>query len=238
MIKPLLAIASLIAVSLPVQAVTITQWNFNSTPSDSLSSTGTLTPNIGAGTASAVGAITLSYASGDANGGSTDPVTGSPTNDSGWQTTNYAAQGNGDKTHGVQFSVSTVGYQGISIKYDLRHSNTSSRYEAVQYTLNGSSWIDAVTFDGNAGDTWFNNRSFNLSSITGADNNANFGFRVLATFAPSTSNYAGSSSTYAGGTWRFDMATVSAVSAVPEPGTYAMLLAGLAAVGFLTRRRG
>ena len=200
MIKPLLAIASLIAVSLPVQAVTVTQWNFNSPTPDNNTGTGTTAPSVGVGTASLVGGVTSpSFNSGV---GSSDPAAN---DNSGWQTTTYAALSTGDKTRGVQFSVSTVGYQGISIKYDLRHSNTSSRYEALQYTLNGSSWIDAATFDGNAGDTWFNNRSFNLSSITGADNNANFGFRVLATFAPSTSNYAASSTTgtYAtSGTWR------------------------------------
>ena len=241
MFKPVLAVSALVLASVPAHAVTITQWNFNSPPSDSNSATGTLTPSAGAGTASAVGGVTLSYASGDANGGSSDPTIGTPTNDSGWQTTTYATQGAGDKTRGVQFSASTVGYQGVVISYDLRHSNTSSRYEAVQYTLNGSTWIDAITFDGNAGDTWFNARSVDLSSVAGASNNANFGFRVLATFAPSGSTYLASSSASSygtTGTWRFDMATVSGVTAVPEPGTYAMLLAGLAAVGFVARRRG
>ena len=42
------------------------------------------------------------------------------------------------------------------------------------------------------------------------------------------------------GIWTFDAANSQlnwAVTAVPEPGTYAMLLAGLAAVGFVARRR-
>ncbi len=223
------------AAALPARAVTLTQWNFNSPTPDANTATGTTLPSVGAGTASLVGGVTSpSFNSGV---GSSDP---SASDNSGWQTTTYPAVGAGNKTAGVQFSVSTVGYQGISINYDLRHSNTSSRYEALQYTLNGSTWIDAATFDGNAGDTWFNNRSFDLSSITGADNNANFAFRVLATFAPSTSTYVASSptGTYGtSGTWRFDMATVSAVSAIPEPGPYAMLLAGLAIVGFIARRQ-
>lgn len=230
--KPLLAIVSVLAVSLPAHALTVTQWTFNSAVPDNSTSTGTTSPAFGAGTASLLGGVTSpGFNSGV---GSSDPA---PGDNSGWQTTNYAVQGAGDKTRGVQFLVSTVGYQGISISYDLRHSNTSSRYEAVQYTLNGSTWIDAATFDGNAGDTWFNGRTVDLSSVAGADNNANFGFRVLATFAPSTSQYAVSnpSSTYgASGTWRFDMVTVSAV---PEPATGLLLAGGVLAVGAAARRR-
>ena len=38
-------------------------------------------------------------------------------------------------------------------------------------------------------------------------------------------------------TFTFDIATNTLVAAVPEPGTYAMLLAGIAALGFVARRR-
>jgi hypothetical protein len=138
----------------------------------------------------------------------------------------------------VQFNISTLGYQDVVISYDLRHSNTSSRYELFQYSLDGVSFVDYATFDGNAGDTWFNARTIDLSSIAGADNNANFAFRVVATYAPGSSAYAASSTAYATtGTWRFDMVTLNAVSAVPEPETYGMLLSGLALLAGVARRR-
>jgi hypothetical protein len=217
-------------------ADTVAQWNFNSAVADANTATGTTSPFIGAGSASLIGGITSSFASGDASGGSSDPATG---DDSGWQTTTYAAQGAGNNTRGVQFNVSTLGLADVVINYDLRHSNTSSRYEQVQYSLDGSTFVDFMTFDGNAGDTWFKTRTVDLSAIAGADNNASFAFRVVATFAPGTSAYAASSAagTYgSSGTWRFDMVTVSAAP-VPEPEQYALILAGLGLVGALARRR-
>jgi hypothetical protein len=231
------AIALLLAAAgTHAHADVVAQWNFNSIPADGNTATGTLIPFVGVGTASRIGGIAGSFASGDATGGSSDPATG---DDSGWQTTTYAAQGTGDKTRGVQFAVSTVGFSDVVINYDLRHSNTSSRYELVQYSLDGANFIDFLTFDGDAGDKWFNGRTVDLSSIAGADNNADFALRVVATFAPGTSAYAASSATGTygtAGTWRFDMVTVSAAP-VPEPETYALMLAGLGLIGVAARRR-
>lgn len=194
--------------------VNIVQWNFNSAPPDANTATGTLTPNIGMGTASFVGGTTATFASGDAGGGSTDPATG---DDSGWNITTFAAQGTGNKTRGVQFLVSTVGYENILVSWDQRHSNTAPRHVQFQYTTDGSTWIDfGALFVGNPGDTWFNNRSINLTSIPAANNNPNFGLRIVAAFdpAPGTSYTASnpSSSYSATGTWRFDMLTVRGTS--------------------------
>ena len=212
----------------------VTQWNFNSVVPDNATGTGSLLPSVGTGTASLVGGTTATFASGAAGTGSSDPAT---VDDSGWNVTTFAAQGTGNKTRGAQFAVSTLGWHSVVVGYDLRHSNTSSRYEQFQYSLDGLNFVDFVTFDGNAGDTWFNGRTVDLSSITGVNNNANFAFRVVSVFAPSTSSYFASSptATYGtGGTWRFDMVTVAAV---PEAETYAMMLAGLGLVGFMVARR-
>ena len=218
------------------QAVVVTQWNFNSKPADTSTSSGLTTPSIGSGTASLVGGTTATFASGDASGGSSDPAT---VDDSAWNTTTYAAQSTGNKTRGAQFAISTAGFKDVVVSYDLRHSNTSSRYEQFQYSLNGVNFVDFASFDGNAGDTWFNARTVDLSALAGVNNNANFAFRVVETFAPSTGAYAASNSTSAygtTGTWRFDMVTLNAAP-IPEAETYAMMLAGLGLVGFMAARR-
>ncbi|MCX5688708.1 MAG: PEP-CTERM sorting domain-containing protein [Planctomycetota bacterium] len=231
-------IGALCALAGAANADIITQWNFNSVPADGNVATGTLTPSIGSGTASGVGGVNATaFASGDANGGSTDPlVTSSTTSDSGWQVTTFAAQNTGNLERGVQFLVSTVGFQDIIVTFDQRHSNTSSRFYAGQYTVDGgTNWITAVTFEGNAGDTWFNGRTIDLSSVTATDNNANFGIRVVAAFATGTNAYVASSGTAtyaAAGTARFDMMTVAG-SAVPAPGSVALVAVG----GLMVARR-
>lgn len=213
----------------------IAQWNFNSNPSDASASTGTLIPNIGTGTASLLGGVTGSFASGDANGGSTDPLTGSPTDDSGWGITTFAAQGAQNGERGVQFALSTVGYINIVVTWDLRFSNTSNRFYQFQYTLDSSqalpTWNVFQTYENvGGGDFWANNNSADLSAILGANNNPNFAFRIVSVFGPGGAYVASNpTSTYAtSGTWRFDMVTV-----VPAPGAAALLGVG----GLIAGRR-
>lgn len=221
-------------------AAIVTQWNFNN--GDASGTTGTTAPALGTGTFSALG-VSTSFASGNSNGGSTDPETS--VDDTGLQTSGYAAQGTGSGTRGVQFLVSTAGvFDGIYVTFDVRHSNTSSRYLQFEYTLDGgATWSSSnltqngAAFDGvfvnNSGDTWFNNRRVDLFDVAGAADNANFGFRVTAIFAPTTAAYASANSanSYAtSGTLRYDMVTVQ----TPAPGAAALFGLGILVAG---RRR-
>lgn len=201
---------------------TITQWNFNSNPADADNTTGTATPSIGAGTITAIGGATTLFASASPGSGvSSDPA--AAVDNSGFGLTTWPAQGTNNKTAGIQFTASTVGYTSIIVSFDLRQSNTGPRHFTVQYNTNITAttpvWVDFVEDSTTIGDVFVNNRSYNLSSITALNNNANAGFRIVTSFRPTTSTYiaATTASSYSTtGTWRFDMVTVKGTSSGPD----------------------
>ena len=184
---------------------TITEWNFTADVA---------TPNVGTGTITLIGGTTNTFASGS---GSSDPDT---TTNRAYNTSTYAALGTENKQRGIQVSVSTVGYQGISLVFDQRLSNTANNTYVVQYTTNGTDWTDAQTFTfapaaTGTGDMWYNQRAVNLSSISAMNNNANAAFRIVSAFDPTSGNYlaARSTSTYGtSGTVRYDNVKVIAQS--------------------------
>jgi len=188
--------------------VTITQWNFDSE---------VLTPSVGSGTAENIGGTTTAWAGGN-------PSTGR-----GWNTTPYPEQGVAPLTAGVQFMVPTSGYSNISVTWDQRHSNTAANRNVLQYTLDGETWINFDANESNATNTmldgtpipfdegkyvtnigtFFTNRSANFTAIEGANNNANFGIRIVTDFMDAGGYGAnGEGSTYSpNGTIRFDNVT-------------------------------
>ncbi|HEY0091982.1 MAG TPA: T9SS type A sorting domain-containing protein [Flavobacterium sp.] len=200
---------------------TLVRWNFNgpdamTIPGGSVSPT----PSEGNGSATLVGGTTASFASGNSSTGTTETETTSPPN-FGWNTTGYPAAGTGNKTAGVEFRVNTTGYSGIIFTMEQRLSNTAANTYVVQYTTNWTAaiplWEDAQTFTftpaaTGTGDTWYNFRTVDVSAVTMLDNNPNVAFRVVSAYDPGTGDYlaARSTSTYAGGTVRYDSVMITA----------------------------
>jgi hypothetical protein len=252
----LVAVATTLAAgSAPGLAGTIVLWDFQNeivTPF-----TGTAVPKVGTGTVSPTGGAT--HPSFNSGSGSSDPVQAGL----GYQTETYPAQGTLSGERGARFDVPTTGFSGpaftgLEVKFDLRTSNTSSRWFRVDHTVDGgTNWITGTAqrmgTTANAGDT-FHNNNVALINDPAALNNANFGFRVVSVFSPvaftqvngnisygadtayevARNPSSGTNSAYGGGTWRFDMVQVAAV---PEPSTVVLAAAGVGLAGIAARRR-
>jgi len=235
-------------------AAVLTQWNFNVNAPGTNNSP---VPAIGAGTASIVG-MTGNAPNGDfptaTNGsGSSDPAT---TPDLSWRVRGSVSNGWSGTTSllsGARFNVSTVGYQDVVLSLDINATDGSPRHAQLQYTTDGTNFVSfGSLFDFNTtNDNWANGLVADLSSIAAVENNPNFAFKIVSSFAPLSFTDAGgfhpantafqradadpAEGPYTGtaGNYRFDMVTISATP-VPEPSS--VILLGLALSGLITVR--
>lgn len=204
------------------------------------------TSNIGSGTSAIVnlggGTITPGTATGMAGTGC-----GAQNGATAWALNPFDA-GSSNESNGVQFNSTTVGYQNISFTWDQRWSNTAPNTVRLQYTTDGTTW---VSFNMTAGNTTFCNGSINVngcfesnttgdeyrrttvsfSAIPAANNNPNFGVRLLASYYQSTGQFrqVSTPALVAGslGTWRFDNV---AFTGTLLPGPTASVISGTTSI--------
>jgi hypothetical protein len=199
------SVATLTLLSTP--AIELARWDFDATNSLAVTAP---TASTGTGTASLLNGTTATFSSGTFS----DPAGAPGADNSGWNTTSYAPLATSNKTSGVQFNVSTLGYQDVLLVWEQKHSPTASKYTRLQYTADGSSFVDAdlITMTSISGDWVF--YTSNLSALPGVNNNPNFAFRIVSEWeataiGSNNSNYVGTASSYStSGTVRFDLMTV------------------------------
>lgn len=232
-------------------ATTVTAWTFdnlavatNNAPAAS-TGTGSATPLGMTNNYTYSNAVTGSVATADvlalASGGNEWRVRGTnPGN--GW---NLAAP---QYTQGAQFSVSTVGYSGISFKYDWFSTTQGIRDLQAQYTADGVTWINVGPLQVASPNAYITGLTIDLTGVAAVNNDANFGIRLVSAYDPTYSlaqTYTsatltnGSPVVYnnSSGNWRFDNVSVIAAAAVPEPASLALLAAGLSVLAAAARRR-
>ena len=186
---------------------TISQWNFdNATPATAM------LPTTGSGTFTIIGGVVDNLTN------SLMPA-GNPTatGNLGYSVKTFPVTLTGSGTAGFQFNVSTVGYTDqISVSFDPRGSNTASRFQQYEYSINGgNTWILIGNNGGLLTNTFTSTPMVTVQLPINASNKSGFAFRIVSIFDPAGSDYsavayaATTPSTYsAAGAWRIDNFTV------------------------------
>lgn len=166
-------------------------------------------------------------------------------------------------TQGAEFDTSTAGYNNISVSFDLYFTTAAPAKFELEYTTDGTTWnnvstlaysnaayiltntsssntVNGTYFYQTGGQGWYNNINASLSGITLANNDANFGIRIVnAATGADDVTYLGAAYNNTSGNIRFDNVVISgtAVSSVPVPDAvwlFGSALAGL--IGFNRRK--
>lgn len=112
---------------------------------------------------------------------------------SGWDTASF------DPNDYVEFAVDTIGFSDINISFDYRSTATGPTTLELHYSTDGSMFTPFTTTSLTT-DATFYSLSFNLSSITAINNNANTKFRLY-----------GYGASAVGGNLRLDNVTISEI---------------------------
>lgn len=186
----------------------IAQWNFdNTTPATAM------LPTTGSGTFTTIGGVVDNLTSNVMPAG--NPTA---TGNLAYSIKTFPVTLTGSGTAGFQFNVSTVGFtDAINVTFDPRGSNTASRFQQYEYSINGgTTWI---VFGNNGGlltNSFTSTPMVTLIMPPNASNQPGFAFRIVSIFNPSGSDYSavGYAATpvanySAAGAWRIDNFTVS-----------------------------
>lgn len=147
-------------------------------------------------------------------------------------------------TQGAEFDASTAGYSNIVVAFDLYFTSAAEARMCVLYTTDG--WAttnvanslfyggDATTVHTNTSNLhivagtyfnapnsqgFYNNLIVDFTGVSGVDNNAQFGFKIVnaATGPADCLNLSGGTYNNSSGNWRYDNVTVGGTAGTPPP---------------------
>jgi hypothetical protein len=207
------------------QAATIATWTFESSQP---ATSGPFAPELGSGSALGHHASTAAVYSSPAGNGSPHSFSSNT-----WSAGDY-----------YQFSVSSLGFQNLTLSWDQASSSTGPADFALAYSTNGTNFVNvnnySVLINGSPNPSWNQSTSSslytltdNLASIGALNNQATVYFRLIDT--NTTAENGGTVAT--AGTDRVDNFTVSAVTAVPLPAAAWLFGSGLALVARVRRKQ-
>jgi hypothetical protein len=179
-------------------------WDFNQT-NDLLRATS------GTATLVVLGGLRTAPASGL---GSSDPSTNA---DFALQLTGFPKQGTGARTAGLEITTSTVGFQSVVLRFDVRATSTASRRLQVLYSTDGQTLKAGPAFTLNGGATFTNGLTVDFSAIPETANQPEFRVRLVSDW--DGDSYVGAAGNYSTvGTWRIDHLRLTGVSSGVQPG--------------------
>lgn len=181
----------------------IVLWDFNQTNNLLRATSGTATLVV-------LGGLRTAPASGL---GSSDPSTNA---DFALQLTGFPKQSTGARTAGLELATSTVGFQSVVLKFDVRATSTASRRLQVLYSTDGQTLKAGPVFTLNGGTTFTNGLTVDFSTIPEVANKPEFRVRLVSDWdGDSYVGVAGNYSTV--GTWRIDHLRLMGVSSGVQP---------------------
>ena len=208
------AVLTLATLAQRAYADEISVWNFNDSDLVVDHGSGTLVSNLNA--------ANIAFAAGTTNNARLGDLAGQALSLQG-------GTSNANNGRNITFSVSTLGFENILVSFATQGTSTGFNSNQLQYSLDGTNFIDVGTPYVPASTFGAVPVVFSLTGITGLNDNPNAAFRIVFNGATSST-----------GNNRIDNFVVEGTSlttSIPEPTTSVLLATGLSSFFALRKKK-